>query len=243
MWKLCVALVALTHAVCANDKFVQYVTQQYKDSINTELTKQIQKELTASYIYQSYASYFQRADVALPGVQKFFAAASLEEREHAQSLIDYVNVRGGHVEFHKIDLHEACGNIYTWAKANSNVTLKKDDNSFCICDFLTNKEIKIDGTKITCQARNDASKPWKSALMGLNDALTIERYVNQQLLDLHHAAETADDAHLSHILEHEFLDEQVTSINKLGHMVTRLNKFKGSNYQLGEYLFDNELKG
>jgi len=237
MLKLCVVLVALTQAAAnGNDKFVKYVTQQYKDSINTNLTIQIQKELTASYIYQSYASYFQRADVALPGVQKFFAAASLEEREHAQSLIDYVNVRGGHVEFHKIDLHKACEQILSWAKSNSKETTKKDDQPFCVCNFLTNKNL----TNVVCdKARHD----WRPALMGLNDALSIERYVNQQLLDLHKAADTAEDAHLSHILEHEFLDEQVTSINKLGHMVTRLSKFKGSNYQLGEYMFDNELKG
>jgi len=237
MWKLCVVLVALTQAVCGNEKFVKYVTQQYKENINTDLTNQIQKELTASYIYQSYASYFQRADVALPGVQKFFAAASLEEREHAQSLIDYVNIRGGHVEFHKIDLYEACDKIFTWAKANSTETTKGEDKPFCICNFLTNKDLK----NVDCGSKSDdITRP---ALMGMTDALSIERYVNQQLLDLHKAADTANDAHLSHILEHEFLDEQVTSINKLGHMVTRLRKFKGSNYQLGEYMFDNELKG
>ena len=50
------------------------------------------------------ASYFQRADVALPGVQKFFAAAALEEREHAQMLIDYINERGGNNQFEQISV-------------------------------------------------------------------------------------------------------------------------------------------
>ena len=35
------------------------------------------------------ASYFNRDNVSLPGFRDFFKAASLEEREHAQQLMDY----------------------------------------------------------------------------------------------------------------------------------------------------------
>lgn len=53
---------------------------------------------TSTFSYLQ-ASYFDRADVALPGFKKFFLQASKEEKEHAQILIDYVNKRGGSLQF------------------------------------------------------------------------------------------------------------------------------------------------
>ena len=42
-----------------------------------------------SYVYHQVASYFNRDNVALPGFRTFFQNASLEERSHAQMLMDY----------------------------------------------------------------------------------------------------------------------------------------------------------
>jgi ferritin heavy chain len=58
---------------------------------------QIAMELRASYIYTSMAFYFDRDDVALPGLSKFFLKSSDEEREHAHKLMKYMNQRGGRV--------------------------------------------------------------------------------------------------------------------------------------------------
>ncbi|KAK9722592.1 hypothetical protein K7432_002582 [Basidiobolus ranarum] len=66
------------------------------------LNHQINMELTASYTYTSLAAYFDRDNVALPGLTKFFRESAQEEREHAQMLIDYVNQRGGRVTFQPI---------------------------------------------------------------------------------------------------------------------------------------------
>lgn len=44
---------------------------------------------------QSY--YFDRDDVALPGMHAYFKKASDEEREHAQLFLKYQNKRGGRV--------------------------------------------------------------------------------------------------------------------------------------------------
>ncbi|MCL4159267.1 UNVERIFIED_CONTAM: hypothetical protein GTU68_029421 [Idotea baltica] len=60
-------------------------------------------ELFASYTYLSMAAYFDRDDVALPGFKKFFEESSDEEREHAQKLIKYQNLRGGRVLLQQID--------------------------------------------------------------------------------------------------------------------------------------------
>lgn len=46
---------------------------------------------------------------------------------------------------------------------------------------------------------------------------------------------------LTHVLEHEFLEEQVSSIRELAGFVTRLRSFK-TNYALGEYMFDQKLQ-
>merc|ERR1712215_23982 len=47
-------------------------------------------------------AYFARDDIALMGFSKRFRDASKEEKEHAESLIDYQNMRGGRVVFREI---------------------------------------------------------------------------------------------------------------------------------------------
>lgn len=217
------------------DGSVGLVRQNYVEDVNTALYGQIKKELQASYIYQAYASYFQRADVALHGIHKFFAAASLEEREHAQKLIDYINMRGGNVQLENIDLKGACKAVNE--HENKNTQLEGTDNKrMCICNFVLSKE-----NSIRSDCFDDAREDWKNGLYAFEDALVTERFVNQKLLDLHKKAENANDAHLSHLLEHDFLEEQVESIYQLATYVTRLRSFK-SNYKLGEYLFDQKLQ-
>ena len=48
------------------------------------------------------ASYFGRDDVALFGFQAFFQEQSDEEREHAEKLIKYQNMRGGRVKLSEV---------------------------------------------------------------------------------------------------------------------------------------------
>lgn len=50
-----------------------------------------------SYVYHSLYAYFDRDNVALPGMAAFFKAGSEEEREHAELLMKYQNTRGGRV--------------------------------------------------------------------------------------------------------------------------------------------------
>lgn len=54
-------------------------------------------EYNVSYVYHSLYAYFDRDNVALPGMAAFFKAASEEEREHAELLMKYQNTRGGRV--------------------------------------------------------------------------------------------------------------------------------------------------
>jgi len=76
---------------------VSVVRQNFHEESERAINNQINMELTASYVYQSMAFYFDRDDVALPGFSKFFAHNSEEEREHAEKLMKYQNKRGGRV--------------------------------------------------------------------------------------------------------------------------------------------------
>ena len=73
------------------------VRQNFHEQSESFVNRQINMELTASYVYQSMAFYFERDDVALPGFSKLFKKNSEEEREHAEKFMKYQNKRGGRV--------------------------------------------------------------------------------------------------------------------------------------------------
>merc|ERR1711910_109064 len=78
------------------------VKQNFHAETEGLINKQINMELYASYTYLSLAAYFDRDDIALPGFAKRSREASHEEREHAEKLISYQNLRGGRVVFKEI---------------------------------------------------------------------------------------------------------------------------------------------
>ena len=54
------------------------------------------------------SNYFGRADVALPGFQKYFAASSEREETRAKLMMEYMNKRGGTLSFLRIKV-DKCG--------------------------------------------------------------------------------------------------------------------------------------
>lgn len=225
LFSFLVVLGAVVATIFADLTFVDEVRQNFDAEVNEQIGLQVQYELVASYLYQSYASFLGRADVALPGFQKFFSEASKEEREHAQKLIDYVNLRGGHVQYDSIDLGKACTFI------SSGGILTSPRIHPCICEKVWTKSSRECSTSLENQFGKQA----------MEDALSLERVVNQKLLDLHKKADEKGDAHLTNFLEGEFLEEQVNSIREFAGHVTRLRSFT-TNYALGEYLYDQKLQ-
>ncbi|CAL1685371.1 unnamed protein product [Lasius platythorax] len=73
------------------------VRQNFHEECEDGVNKQINLELYASYVYLSMAYYFDRSDVALPGLYNYFKKASDEEREHAMKFLTYQNKRGGDI--------------------------------------------------------------------------------------------------------------------------------------------------
>ena len=67
------------------------------------VNKQIQLEYWASYQYHLMWSYFDKSEVGLHNIANFFKKSSEEEREHAHTLMEYQNLRGGNVLLNGIE--------------------------------------------------------------------------------------------------------------------------------------------
>merc|ERR1711936_868142 len=99
------------------------------------INKQIIMELYASYVYMAMACYFDRDDVALKGFSKRFADESAGEREHAQKLTNYQNMRGGRVVFQDIQKPIA----QEWDSAEHAIQCQLELGSSMIYDTSVNK--------------------------------------------------------------------------------------------------------
>ncbi|CAI5471163.1 unnamed protein product [Closterium sp. Yama58-4] len=79
-----------------------FARQNYSSAAEAGINEQINIEYNISYVYHALYAYFDRDNVALPGFAKYFKAASEEEREHAEKLMEYQNKRGGRVKLQSI---------------------------------------------------------------------------------------------------------------------------------------------
>ena len=77
----------------------------------------------------------------------------------------------------------------------------------------------------------------QSHIHALEEALALDRKVNESILALHVTA--SEDAHLQDFLEANFLDEQVQGINELSKMITNAKRCGDG---LGVYQFDKNMK-
>ncbi|KAL3717007.1 hypothetical protein ACJRO7_008567 [Eucalyptus globulus] len=82
--------------------YLSLARQCYAEDCEAAINKQINVEYTVSYVYHAMYAYFDRDNVALKGLAKFYKESSEEEREHAEKLMEYQNKRGGKVKLHSI---------------------------------------------------------------------------------------------------------------------------------------------
>ncbi|XP_020496361.1 ferritin, lower subunit-like [Labrus bergylta] len=73
------------------------VKQNLHSETEGDINKLINLKLSASYTYLSLGMYFDRDDVALPSFSSFFLERSVKEREQAEKLLEYQNMRGGRI--------------------------------------------------------------------------------------------------------------------------------------------------
>ncbi|KAG6670290.1 hypothetical protein CIPAW_01G301300, partial [Carya illinoinensis] len=81
---------------------VSLARQKYLDECESAVNEQINVEYNVSYVYHAMYAYFDRDNVALKGLARFFKESSEEEREHAEKLMEYQNKRGGRVKLQPI---------------------------------------------------------------------------------------------------------------------------------------------
>ncbi|KAL1307981.1 hypothetical protein HN51_049895 [Arachis hypogaea] len=81
---------------------VSLARHKYVDESEAVVNEQINVEYNVSYVYHAMFAYFDRDNVALRGLAKFFKESSDEEREHAEKLMKYQNKRGGRVKLQPI---------------------------------------------------------------------------------------------------------------------------------------------
>jgi len=91
------------------------------------------------------------------------------------------------------------------------------------------------GGRIVLQNVNAPDVEWASHIKALEDALALERKVNDSLLKLHAIAGSHNDAHLCDFLEENYLNEQVESINEISKLLTNAKRCGDG---LGIYQFD-----
>jgi len=73
------------------------VKQNFHAESEEDVNKLINLKLTTSYTYLSLGMYFDRDDVALSKFSSFFLERSVKEREQAEKLLEYQNMRGGRI--------------------------------------------------------------------------------------------------------------------------------------------------
>ncbi|KAG2285098.1 hypothetical protein Bca52824_044702 [Brassica carinata] len=157
---------------------VSLARQKYSDECESAINEQINVEYNLSYVYHAMYAYFDRDNVALKGLAKFFKESSVEEREHAEKLMEYQNKRGGKVKLQ-----------FIVAPLSEFEHVDKGD-----------------------------------ALYGMELALSLEKLVNEKLLNLHNVASKNGDVHLADFIESEFLTEQVEAIKKISEYVAQLRR-------------------
>lgn len=69
--------------------------QNWSEKSEVELNKQINREYHASLAYHVLSNYFNRDDIGFNKLVDYFNKASFEERDHANKLMNYQNMRGG----------------------------------------------------------------------------------------------------------------------------------------------------
>lgn len=91
-----------THPIPINVYYSFARAPHFKQTLEDAINDQINIEYNVSYIYHSMYAFFSRDNVALDGFAQHFKKESLEERSHAELLMDYQTKRGGKVSLQAI---------------------------------------------------------------------------------------------------------------------------------------------
>lgn len=78
--------------------------QNFTNECERLLNEQITYELEASILYMQLAAKYGNVQIGMPNLAAHFLENSHEERDHADSLMKYINLRGGRVRVQTIQI-------------------------------------------------------------------------------------------------------------------------------------------
>lgn len=215
-----------------------------------------QPSMQISYVYHSLYNYFDRDNVGLPGLAAFFKAASAEEREHAEMLMDYQTRRGGRVKLNVRSL-PALANRTTcvvpprqiWQHQDAHhcapdVSLRsllyRESVRGAAFSLLRRVSTRRCGAvqKLAAPMTEYGDDPKGAALYAMELALSLEKLNFQKLEELNACAVAQKDENLGHWVRTFLLQEQVKSVKEHAMYVAQLRRVgKG----LGVYKFDAHI--
>ncbi|GAY32104.1 hypothetical protein CUMW_000630 [Citrus unshiu] len=206
--------------------------QKYEDECEAAINEQINVEYNVSYVYHALYAYFDRDNIALRGLAKFFKESSEEEREHAEKFMEYQNLRGGKVKLHSImqppsEFDHAEKGDALYGKF-SGLTAALNHLIYSISRLKSYNVILL--VMVRSNVNPDFDVLWLvDSAMEL--ALSLEKLTNEKLLSLRSVADRNNDPQMGDFVESEFLGEQVSfdfdsssveAINKIAKYVSQL---------------------
>ncbi|XP_014241210.1 soma ferritin-like [Cimex lectularius] len=87
---------------CSNEVKASATRYNFHEECEKAINDQINKELSAGYLYLNMASVFSHDTIALPGFHAMFSFNAKDEVEHAMKLVHYQNLRGGRLKLYAI---------------------------------------------------------------------------------------------------------------------------------------------
>ncbi|XP_071512483.1 soma ferritin-like isoform X4 [Panulirus ornatus] len=116
----------------------------YNERTEAGINRQINLMMYVGYVYHSMAQHFGRCDVALPGFQKFFRQMAQDQREKAETLMNYQNLRGGLVRLQQVTAPSTAewgSGIEAMEHAlELEKTINEVEKIFTISQYITNLE-------------------------------------------------------------------------------------------------------
>jgi len=121
----------------------------------------------------------------------------------------------------------------------SNFFKKSSDEERGHAEKLMKYQNKRGGRVVLQPIQKPDRDEWGTGLEAMETALSLEKTVNQSLLDLHKIADCHGDAQMADFIEGEYLEEQVQAIKEISDMITNLKRVGPG---LGEWHFDQKLQ-
>lgn len=115
----------------------QMLSEEWTAEAGILLSSQILLEYNAFYFYTACAAHFDNPAVCLKGLAKFFRKCSAEENEHAQKIIDFMNMRELKIELRTIGAPD----IRSYGKTSDVLKACKEFEEMVLNNILNISEI------------------------------------------------------------------------------------------------------